>query len=267
MLYTCKSRSKHSSSKCKLHTLIFSSAGNFSCCNFCFHAIFNTSSRGSQYKCIFSSLEILELLPQPTAAHITIVKIIFTKFYYKTIFRKIIFSRKLKLFCSRRKCCLLYTTYLNLINKRLCYYIFSCTYDIREKREKPAMLTGRLQHKTEKKGKRNISNINENFSSKLFLWSASTSNFHILKNWYWQDNSFNILKTRTAMKRKMSMFVILVETIIYSENIKVDCRRYGIFRQFSMWLRENIEDMVILWNFVGGWAPCDQNTAKIVSIN
>ena len=92
MLYTCKSRSKHSSSKCKLHTLIFSSAGNFSCCNFCFHAIFNTSSRGSQYKCIFSSLEVLELLPQPTAAHITIVKIIFIKFYYKTIFTKLYFQ-------------------------------------------------------------------------------------------------------------------------------------------------------------------------------
>ena len=92
MLYTCKSRSKHSSSKCKLHTLIFSYAGNFSCCNFCFHAIFNTSSRGSQYKCIFSSLEVSKLLPQPTAAHITIVKIIFTKFYYKTIFTKLYFQ-------------------------------------------------------------------------------------------------------------------------------------------------------------------------------
>ena len=84
----------------------------------------------------------------------------------------------------------MYTTYLNLINKRTCYYVFSCTCDIREKREKPAVLTGRLQHKTQKKGKRNISNINENFTSKL-LWPASTSNFHILKNWYWRDHSFN----------------------------------------------------------------------------
>ena len=45
------------------------------------------------------------------------------------------------------------------------------------------------------------------------------------------------------MNVKMSVFVILVEAIIYYENKKVgDCRRYGIFRQFSMWLRENIED-------------------------
>ena len=79
------------------------------------------------------------------------------------------FSRKLKLFFSRRKRFLLYTTYLNLINKIPCYYIFSCTCDVREKREKPAVLTGRLQDKTQKKGNRNISNINENFSAKLFL--------------------------------------------------------------------------------------------------
>ena len=49
------------------------------------------------------------------------------------------------------------------------------------------------------------------------------------------------------MNVKMSVFVILVEAIIYYENKKVrDCKRYGIFGQFSMWLRENIEDMVIL---------------------
>ena len=70
------------------------------------------------------------------------------------------------------------------------------------------------------------------------------------------------------MNVKMSVFVILVEAIIYYENKKVRyCRIYGIFRQFSMYLRENIEDMVLLQDFVGGWAPCDQNTAKIVSIN
>ena len=97
MLYTCKSSSKHSS-KCKLHTLIFSSDSNFSRRNFCFHAIFNSSSRDSQYKFIFSSLEALELLPQPTAAHITIVKIIFTKFYYKTIFAKLYFKENWKYF-------------------------------------------------------------------------------------------------------------------------------------------------------------------------
>ena len=92
MLYMCKSHSKHFSSKCKLHTPIFSSAGNFSRHNFCFHAIFNGSSPGSRYKLIFSSLEVIELLPQATAAHITIVKIILTKFYYKTIFTKLNFQ-------------------------------------------------------------------------------------------------------------------------------------------------------------------------------
>ena len=67
------------------------------------------------------------------------------------------------------------------------------------------------------------------------------------------------------MNMKMSVFVTLAEAIIYYENEKVgDCRRYDIFRQFSMWLRENIEDMVIFQDFVGGWAPCDQNTGKIV---
>ena len=37
-----------------------------------------------------------------------------------------------------------------------------------------------------------------------------------------------------------------------------------------MCLWENIGGMVILWDFVGfvgEWAPCDQNTAKVVSIN
>ena len=92
MLHTSKSRSKHSSWKCKLHTLIFLSAGNFSGSNFRFHAIFNASSRGSRYRLIFSSLEVLELLLQSTAAHITIVKIIFTKFNYKTIFTKLYFQ-------------------------------------------------------------------------------------------------------------------------------------------------------------------------------
>ena len=49
------------------------------------------------------------------------------------------------------------------------------------------------------------------------------------------------------MNVNMSVFVILVEAIIYYENEKVeDCRRYGIFRQLSMLLRDNIEDMVIL---------------------
>ena len=49
------------------------------------------------------------------------------------------------------------------------------------------------------------------------------------------------------MNVKMSVFVILVEAIIYYENKKVRyCRIYGIFRQFSMYLRENIEDMVLL---------------------
>ena len=44
------------------------------------------------------------------------------------------------------------------------------------------------------------------------------------------------------MNVKMSVFVILVEAIIYYENKKVgDCRRYGIFRQFSRWMREKIE--------------------------
>ena len=97
MLYTCKSRSKHSSSKCKLHTLIFSSDNNFSRRNFCFHAIFNASSRDSQYKLIFSFLEALELLSQPTAAHITIVKIIY-KILYKTIFAKLYFKENWKYF-------------------------------------------------------------------------------------------------------------------------------------------------------------------------
>ena len=92
MLYTCESLSKHSSSKYKLHTLIFSSAVNFSCENFCFHAIFNASSHGNRYKLIFSSLEVLEFLPQPTTVHTNIVKIIFTKFYYKTIFTKLYFQ-------------------------------------------------------------------------------------------------------------------------------------------------------------------------------
>ena len=37
------------------------------------------------------------------------------------------------------------------------------------------------------------------------------------------------------MNVKMSVFVILVEAIIFCENKKVeDCRRYGIFKQFSM---------------------------------
>ena len=92
MVYTCKSHSKHSSPKCKWHTLIFSSAGNFSRRNFCFHTIFNASSRGSRYKLVFSSLEIIELISQPTAAHITIVKIIFTKFYYRTVIIKLYFQ-------------------------------------------------------------------------------------------------------------------------------------------------------------------------------
>ena len=93
MLYTCKSRSKHSSSRCKLHTLIFSSVGNFFFFFFFFfHAIFNASSRGSRYKPIFCAFEAIELLPQPTAAHITIVKIVLTKFYYKTIFKKLYFQ-------------------------------------------------------------------------------------------------------------------------------------------------------------------------------
>ena len=49
------------------------------------------------------------------------------------------------------------------------------------------------------------------------------------------------------MNVKMLVFVILVEAIIYYENKKVgDCRRYGIFQQFSMGLRENIKDMIIL---------------------
>ena len=49
------------------------------------------------------------------------------------------------------------------------------------------------------------------------------------------------------MNVKISVFVILVEVIIYYENKKVrDCRIYGIFRQLSMYLRENIEDMVLL---------------------
>ena len=38
------------------------------------------------------SKEVLELFPQPTAAHITITEIIFTKFYYKTIFTKLYFK-------------------------------------------------------------------------------------------------------------------------------------------------------------------------------
>ena len=91
MLYTCKSLSKHSS-KYKLHTLIFLSAVNLSCRNFCFHAIFNASSHGNRYKLIFSPLEVLELLPQPTTVHINIVKIIFTKFYYRTMFTKLYFQ-------------------------------------------------------------------------------------------------------------------------------------------------------------------------------
>ena len=37
------------------------------------------------------------------------------------------------------------------------------------------------------------------------------------------------------MNVKMSVFFILVKAIIYYENKKVgDCRRYDIFRQFSM---------------------------------
>ena len=37
------------------------------------------------------------------------------------------------------------------------------------------------------------------------------------------------------MNAKMSVFVILVEAIIYHENKKVgDCGRHGNFRQFSM---------------------------------
>ena len=64
--------------------------------NFYFHTIFgpifNASSRGSRYKLIFSSLEIIELIPQTTVAHVTIVKIIFTKFFYRTIIIKLYFQ-------------------------------------------------------------------------------------------------------------------------------------------------------------------------------
>ena len=37
------------------------------------------------------------------------------------------------------------------------------------------------------------------------------------------------------MNVKMSVFVILVEAILYHENKRVgDCGKHGIFRQFSM---------------------------------
>ena len=94
ILGTYKSRSEHSFSKCKWHTLIFSSAGNFSRPNFCIHAIFNVSSDGSQYKLTFSSLEVIELFLQATTARITLVKIIFTKSYCKTISKKLCFQKK-----------------------------------------------------------------------------------------------------------------------------------------------------------------------------
>ena len=49
------------------------------------------------------------------------------------------------------------------------------------------------------------------------------------------------------MNVEMLVFVILFEAIMCYENKKVgNFRRYGIFRQFSMWLKENIEDIVIL---------------------
>ena len=174
----------------QLHTLIFSSAGNFSHRNFCFHAIFNASFRGSRYKLIFSALEVIELLPQPTAAHITIVKIIFTKFYYKTIFTKLYFQENWYYFAFAENAVLCtQLMWIRLTKDRVT--IFSVAPMTSEKkREKPAVLTGRLQHKIQKKGQRNISNINENFSSKRCLWPASTSNFHILKNWYRRDHSF-----------------------------------------------------------------------------
>ena len=90
ILGTYKSRSEHSFSKCKWHTLIY----NFSRPNFCIHAIFNVSSDGSQYKLTFSSLEVIELFLQATTARITLVKIIFTKSYCKTISKKLCFQKK-----------------------------------------------------------------------------------------------------------------------------------------------------------------------------
>ena len=188
MLYTCKSLSKHSS-KYKLHTLIFLSAVNLSGRNFCFHAIFNASSHGNRYKLIFSPLEVLELLPQPTTVHINIVKIIFTKFYYKTMFTKLYFQENWYYFALAENtvfCTQL--IWIWLTKDRV--IIFSVAPVMSEKKGKNPLLAGCLQHKTQKKGKINISDINVNFSSKLFLWPASTSIFHILENWYWQDHSF-----------------------------------------------------------------------------
>ena len=103
MLYTCKSSSRHSSSKCKLHTLIFSSAGNFFWCTFYLNAIFDASSCGSRYKLMLCSLEVLELLPQPMAVHITINEIIFTQFYYKTMFTKLSFKENWNYFTLTEK--------------------------------------------------------------------------------------------------------------------------------------------------------------------
>ena len=143
MLYTCKFRSKHSSSKWRLHTLIFSSAGNFSCCSFCFHAIFNASSRGSWYKLIFSSLEVLELLPQPTAVHITIVKIVCTNFYCKTIFTKLHFKENWNCFALAENavfCTQLIWIWLTKNH----VLIFSGAPIALEKKEKPLVLTGHL---------------------------------------------------------------------------------------------------------------------------
>ena len=133
---------------------------------------FNASSRGSRYKLVFSSLEVIELLSQPTAAHITIIKIIFTKFYYKTIFTKLNFRENYFALAENAVFC-----------TQLIWMSLTKDHVFREKREKAIVLTGRLQHKTQRKGKGNISNIDKNFSFKLFRRPASTSSFHILKQW------------------------------------------------------------------------------------
>ena len=129
---------------------------------------FNASSRGSRYKLIFSSLEVIELLSQPAAAHITIIKIIFTKFYYKTIFTKLDFQENYFALAENAVFC-----------TQLIWMWLTKDHVFREKREKATVLIEHFQHKTQKKGKMNISNINKNFSFKFFLRPTSTSNLYI----------------------------------------------------------------------------------------
>ena len=87
---------------------------------FCYHAVFNVSSRNGWYKFIFSSLKVWKLLPQLTVTHVTIV----ATTVYQTL--------KLNLFFSNRNRFRSYTTWI-LYNKRR-VIIFSVTPVTSEKK-------------------------------------------------------------------------------------------------------------------------------------